>query len=295
MREGEVSPRADWQVVTPAYFDAIGMRLVRGRGITAADDERAPGAVVLNESAARNFFGGGEAAMGRRMTLGGGAGPGMVTVVGIVADIRHGALDAAPNPEMYLAHRQFTYWNGGSAAGTLQLVARTEGAPASVASALRETVRALDPDLPIGALTTMREVEHASLAQPRFLMVLIGAFAGLALLLAAVGLYGLIAFMVGQRGHEIGVRMALGARRTQVVGMVLAQGLTMIGLGVGIGLAGSFVLTRALRGMLYGVAPSDPITLLVVAATLTGVGVIACALPARRAAGVAPIEALRRD
>jgi putative ABC transport system permease protein len=139
----------------------------------------------------------------------------------------------------------------------------------------------------------MADVEAASVAQPRFLLVLIGLFAAVALLLAAIGLYGLIAFMVGQRAHEIGVRMALGARTGQVVGMVLRQGMAMIGVGLVAGLIAALVLTRTLQGFLFGVRPSDPLTLGAVTLVLAAVGALACLLPARRAAGVAPLDALR--
>lgn len=294
MREGEVSPRLDWQAVTPGYFDAMGMRIVEGRGFTASDDARAPGAVVLNESGARQHFPDGDA-IGRRFVLGGEAGPGTVTVIGIVADIRHASLDAEPRGEMYLAHGQFTFWNGGSAPNTMQLVVRTTVPPATIAGAVREAVGELDADLPISALSTMEEVEARSVAQPRFLLVLIGAFAAVALLLAAIGLYGLIAFIVGQRTHEIGVRMALGARAIEVVGMVMRQGMAMVGAGLALGLLGALVVSRAIRGLLYDIGPSDPLTLVSVTVVLAAVGALACVLPARRAAVTPPQEALRVD
>jgi predicted permease len=290
--QDELSPRLDWQAITPGYFYAIGMRIVEGRVFTDADDERATGAVILNEAAARLHFPD-EEAIGKRFELGGNAGPGMVTVIGIVGDIRHAGLDVEPRGEMYLAHRQFTFWNGGSAPNTMQLVARTTVPPAAIVNALRAAVSNLDPDLPAGAITTMADVEAASVAQPRFLLVLIGLFAAVALLLAAIGLYGLIAFMVGQRAHEIGVRMALGARTGQVVGMVLRQGMAMIGVGLVAGLIAALVLTRTLQGFLFGVRPSDPLTLGAVTLVLAAVGALACVLPARRAAGVAPLDALR--
>ncbi len=292
VREGDVSPRLDWQVVTPGYFETMGMRIVRGRGITASDDERAAGAVVINETGARQYFPN-EDPIGQRFLLGGGAGPGWVTIIGIAADIRHSTLAEPPRGAMYLAHRQFTFWNGGQAPGTMQIVVRAAGNAAALAPGLRATVRSLDPDLPISAVRTMSDVEAESLAQPRFVLVLIAAFAALALVLAAVGLYGLIAFVVGQRAHEIGVRMTLGASTTNVIGMVLRQAMTMVGGGIAIGLVGALLASQALRGLLFGVQPTDPMTLGTVAVALGIVCLAACIVPARRAAGVAPLDALR--
>jgi putative ABC transport system permease protein len=291
---GQMSPRLDWQVVTPGYFAAMGMRIVHGRGFTAADDERAPGAVVINEAAAARHFPGMDP-VGQRMLLGGGAGPGWVTVVGVIGDVRHAALDRPPGGEMYLAHRQFRFWNGGNAPATMYVVVKTSVPPASTVPMVRAAVRSIDPELPLGALRTMEEVQAASLAQPRFVMVLIATFAAVALVLAGLGLYALIAWVVSERAHEIGVRMALGARSGQVIGMVLRQGMLMIGAGVAAGLVIAVPATRALGSLLYGVRPADPATLLAVVVVLILVGAAACVLPARRAAAVAPQRAMHMD
>jgi predicted permease len=294
VREGEVSPRLDWQVVTPGWFDAMGLTLMMGRAIREDDDERAPGAVVINQSAAQLYFPN-QDAIGQRFRLGGGAGPGWVTIVGIVADVRHGRLDDAPTPSMYLPHRQFTFWNGGLAANTMSLVVRTVAEPATLAPTLRNVISQLDPDVPAGAFRTMEEVRDSAVAQPRFVTTLILAFATIALLLAVVGIYGLISFTVGLRRQELGVRVALGAANRQILGLVLKDGLLTVGSGLGIGAVAALVLTRGLAGLLYGVRPGDPATLLAVTLLLAAAALLACLVPARRAARADPMHALRGD
>jgi putative ABC transport system permease protein len=292
--EGEVSPALDWQVITPGYFGAIGMRLVRGRDLTPADDARATGAVVINETAARTIFPGVDA-LGKRFTLGGGAGPGQVTVVGIAGDVRHGGLGEPPRGEMYIAHAQFTFWNSGLAVPNLTLVTRVAGEPTTLAPMVRRQIAALDPDLPTGAFQTMEEVAANSVSRPRFVLTLLAVFSAIALLLATIGIYGVVAYAVSQRTHELGIRMALGARRAQVVGLVLRQGLGMIGAGLAIGVVAALAFTRTLSGLLYDVQPNDPLTLIGVALTLGVTALLACVEPARRATRVHPMDSLRSE
>lgn len=294
IRDGEVSPALDWQVVTPGYFDAIGMHIVRGRGILDSDDERAPGAVVINEAAVNEYFRD-QDPIGQRFLLGGGAGPGWVTIVGIAGDIRHDRIDAKPRPSMYLPHAQFTFWNGGAAVSSLSLVVSTAGDPAALAPAIREAVTQLDPDLPTGPFQTMSDVRASAFSWPRFFTTLMGAFAGLALVLAALGTYGLLAFTVRLRTQEMGIRIALGARSEQVIGLVLRQALVPISAGLAIGLAAALLLARGLEGILYAVGPRDPATLTAVVATLGTVALIACFIPAWRATRVDPMNAMRTD
>jgi putative ABC transport system permease protein len=291
---GDVSPRGDWQVVTPAYFDAIGMRIVRGRGIEPTDDADAPGVVVINEALADAYWPG-EDPVGRRFTLGGGAGPGTVTIVGIIADVRHERLADTPGPEMYLAHAQFRFWNGGSVVRALTVAISTPGDIAALAPGVREVVRRIDPNLPMSALRTMEEVRGASIAWPRFLTTLLALFAGVALALAAVGVYGVMSYAVAQRTQEMGIRIALGARPFDVLRMVVAQGMTLALGGIALGVAAALVLSRTLRALLYDVAPRDPVTLTAVAAVLALVALIACWIPARRATGTDPLRALRQE
>ena len=295
VREGEVSPRLDWQAITPSYFDAVGMRIVRGRGIEDRDDEQGHGVVVINQAAERQYFPNGTA-IGTRFLLGGGAGPGWVTIVGIVNDIRHAALGESPRGEMYLAHRQFRFWNGGGSARTLTLVVKTErGEPEIMAGGVRAAVADVDPTLPLGAFETLEDVAADSVSRPRFALMLLGAFALLALVLAAVGTYGVIAYATSQRAREMSIRMALGARRAQVLRLVVGQGVGLAAIGIAVGSAGALALTRGLSNLLYEVSPGDPITLGAVSVLLFAVTMAACALPARQATRVDPGNALRGD
>ncbi len=290
--EGEVSPRADWQVVTPEYFRAMGMRLVKGRAILDRDDEHAPGVVVISESLARTYWPDSNP-IGTRFLLGGGAGPGWVTVVGIVADVRHDALDVAPNPQMYLPHAQFHFWSDGPAVASMDVTVRTAADRTAVAGAVRAEVRALDPELPVGAFRTMEQVVSASVSRPRVTLALLLAFSAVALLLSAIGVFAVLAYMVGRRTKEIGVRMALGARGGAVAAMVVREGMALVAAGLALGVALALGLTRLLASQLYEVQPRDPITLTAVVIVLGGVALIACWVPALRATRVDPLTALR--
>ncbi len=292
--EDERSPNADWQVVTPGYFSVLDLTLVRGRGITERDDERSPGVVVVNQALAKRYWPG-EDPIGERIRLGGNAGPGLATIVGIVRDVRQGSLAAEPRPQMYLTHRQFHFWDGGPAERDMTVVLRSAGDPAALTSAVRREIRALDPNLPLSAFRTMEQVVEASTARSRLLTSLVAAFSTLALLLAAVGIYGLIAYTVGQRTREIGVRVALGARPRDAAGLVIRQSIRIVAPGIGIGIACALALTRFLESQLYDVSPTDPLTIAAVSAALLGVALLASWLPARRAAGVDPMEALRAE
>jgi putative ABC transport system permease protein len=290
--EDEVSPRADWQVVTPGYLPALGMQVLAGRGIAASDDERAPGAVVVNQSMARQYWPG-ASPLGARFKLGGEAGPGWVTVVGVVRDVRHAALAEPPRAEMYLPHAQFRFWNGGGAARTLTLAVHTRGDPARLAGPVRGAVRAMDPDLPLADVRTLDEVRSESVARPRFLALLLGAFAAVALVLAVVGIYGTLAYLVAQRAYEMGVRLALGARPAAIRRLVVGQGMAMTLAGLVVGVAAALALTRLLAHLLYGVAATDTATFVAVPLGLALTAAVAAYVPARRATRVDPLVALR--
>ena len=292
--EGAVSPRGDWQVITPGYFDVMGMTLLQGRGIEAQDNGSAPGTVVVSESLARLNWPDGDA-LGKRFVLGGGAGPGLVAIVGIVRDVRHNGLDASLTPQMYLAHEQFTFWNGGSAVEGLSIVVASATPTAELREAIQGVARAIDPQLPLSSFRSMDEVRSASAAQPRLLMALLGAFAILALVLAAVGTYGVIAYMAGKRTAEFGVRLALGARPAQVSGLVLGEAARLGAMGIGVGLLATVALTRVMEGLLFGVSARDPVTLAAAASVLGATGLLAAYLPAARATRVDPVESLRAD
>jgi putative ABC transport system permease protein len=292
--DGAVSPRADWQAVTPGYMEALGLRLLEGRLLTRADRADAPGAVVISRATARRYWPDGDA-RGARFELGGGAGPGTVTVVGIVEDVRDAGLDVEPVPQMYLTHAQFRFWGSGDAVATMSVVLRTTVPPATLAGAVADAVRELDADLPVYGVATMAQVRARSVARPRVTFALIACFAALALLIAAVGVYGVMAAAVGRRRAELGVRMALGADSASVARLVLGHGLRLATFGLAIGLAGALAAGRIVRSLLYGVGPDDPLTFAGVALVLTAAVAAACALPALRAARLQPVQVLRQD
>lgn len=291
--EGQRSPNADQQVVTPGYLSTLGITLVRGRRITEQDDARSPGVVVINRTMAERYWPG-EDPIGQRIRF--GPEPGLATIVGIVSDVRQGSLAVEPRPEMYLAHQQFHFVGGdGSAERDMTVVLRTTGSPAALTSAVRREVRAVDPSLPLGEFRTMEQILRTSTARSRLLTWLVTAFSTLALLLAAVGIYGLIAYAVGQRTREIGIRIALGARPRDGAGLVIRQSIPIVALGIGIGIACALALTRFLESLLYEVSTTDPSTIAGVSAVLLGVALLASWLPARRAARTDPMEALRAE
>lgn len=292
---GERSRRADWQVVTPGYFDALGMRLLQGRGIQSSDRADSPGAVVINQAMARLHWPEGDA-IGARMRLGGGAGPGWVTVVGIVNDVRHATLRAEPRPEMYLAHTQFRFWGGGSEpVRALTLVARTTGSAGVLAEVFRREVAMLNSSLPLDDVRTMESVRSASMSSLRFISLLLSGFAAVALLVTSIGVFGVMTYAVAQRQREIGVRMALGAAPGAVVRLMLRQGVAPAVIGIAGGVGAGMLLTRALRTQLFEVVPHDPATAAAVCSIVGLVALLACYLPARRAARVDPVTALRAD
>ena len=293
--QGALSRRADWQVVTPGYFEAIGMRVVRGRAIDAGDRADTEGVIVFNEAAAKLHWPDGDA-LGARLKLGANAGPGWVTVVGIVNDVRTGSLRDAPYPEMYLAHTQFRMFGRGTEPmRTLSLVIRAQDAPGPLAETLRREVRALDPVLAVDRIETMDSVRRVSVARLEFVTTLLGTFAALALTVALVGVYGVMAYSIALRRREIGVRMALGANPGRVVSLVLRQGLTPTVAGIAAGLLGGIALSQLLTAQLFEVRPHDPATAIVTAGAVAAISLLACYLPARRAARLDPSSALRNE
>ncbi|MGD8276497.1 MAG: ABC transporter permease [Gemmatimonadota bacterium] len=277
---------ANYRSVTPGFIAAMGMRLLRGRGITAADRTDAPLVAVINQTLAARYWPG-EDAMGKRFSAEGPDGP-WVTVVGIVADVHHDGLDLPVRPEMWLPVEQVPD------AG-LTLVLRTDGDPAVLGPLVRAEVRALDPDLPLGQVSTLDRLVANAVAVPRLFVAFFGFFALVALMLAAVGIYGVTAYTVGQRTQEIGVRIALGADARGVIAMIVGQAMRVAGAGIAIGVVAALVLSRALGSLLFELSPTDPATFLAIVLLLAGVSFVACWLPARRAAGVRPVDALRRE
>jgi putative ABC transport system permease protein len=282
-------PVTDYRVATPGYFRTVGIPLVRGRLFEASDDRGAPGVALINEELARRYFQG-EDPIGRRLRIGNVRSDDSPwwTVVGIVGSVRDNALDRAPDAEVYLSASQ-----RGSRAMTV--VVRSDRPPETLAEPLRAAVRAVDPEQAISQVVPVRDLVRSSLAPARFLAGLLGAFAGLALVLAAVGIYGVMAYSVGRRTREIGVRMALGARPGDVLGMVLRQGALLAGVGLALGLLVAYTLTKSLGSLLFEVSPYDPVTFVAVAVVLAAAALVASALPARRAARVDPVVALEEE
>ena len=291
--EGEPEPRPGnendgrYRVASPDYFRTMGVSIIRGRGFTEQDKAGATPVVIVNETLARRHWPG-QDAIGKRIRFYGpqDKAPWM-EVVGVIADVKHD-LTIPVEPEYYLPHAQDP-WNG------MILVAKTSVDPASLAGALRQQVWSIDKDQPVFDVRTMEEVKSASLVLYSFSSVMIGIFAAVAMVLAAIGIYGVMAFAVTQRTQEIGIRMALGARTGDVLKLVVRHGMKLALFGIVIGLAGSWVLTRFIANLLVGVQPTDLLTFSVVSLCLLVAAFIACYLPARRATKVDPLVALRYE
>ncbi|KPK81250.1 MAG: hypothetical protein AMS25_07210 [Gemmatimonas sp. SM23_52] len=275
------------RIVSPGYFEAMGIPLLRGRLIDATDVADAPPVAVISQRLADEFFPG-EDPVGRSIVLPNWDPPVYLEVVGVVGDVPLGSLRRETGPTMYWPLAQ----NGRL---SVTLVARTAGDPASLAPTLRAAIREVDGNVPLSRLQPMGAILSASLAQDRFRTLLLGTFAGVALLLAALGLYGVLAQLVGRRTHELGVRIALGAERSNILGWVLGHGMKLTALGLLVGLVGGALVARAARGMLFGVEPLDPITFAGTAILLTLVALAAALLPAWRATRVDPVESLRSE
>src|SRR6185295_3862520 len=252
--------------------------------------EYTPNVVVINEAAARRYWPN-EDPIGQRISL--GATDDWRQIVGIVGDTRDEGLDAETDPAGYLPQHQVFLSLGNAFERTITVVARTTGDTASAASMLRTAVASIDPQLPIGLVRPMDELIGDSIAPRRLNFVLVSAFALVALVLTAAGLYGVMAYAVAQRTREIGVRMALGASRRQVLAMMFRQGGTMTAAGIGLGIAGALLLTRSMRSLLFGVSAADPAVYLGVSALLAAVAIIAVAVPSSRATRIDPLLALR--
>jgi predicted permease len=264
------------------------MPLVAGRTFDATDRADRPGVVILNQAAARAFLPAGDP-IGRRVRLGPDPTAPWVVVVGVVGDAREGGLDAAVPPTVYVSHAQNSWWR------SMVIVVRTEGDPRTAEAPLRRAVREADPRLAVRNIRTLDEVVDASLAARRFVLSLITSFAVVALALAAIGIYGVLAFLVASRTREFGVRLALGASRGGVLLLVLRQGVGWAALGAAIGTAGALAGGKLLAGMLYGVSATDLPTYLGVFGGVVLVVAAACAVPATRAMRVDPMTSMRAE
>ena len=294
-RPGE-TPTAVYRMVTPGYFHTMRLPLIRGRDVVEADKVSAPGVVIISERAAKEYWAG-EDPIGQRISFDDDKAnpPTWLTIIGITKDAKQEDWVATPYPEVYLAAFQNKDFlsNPKSYFAYITLVARTAGDPASVATAMKEAVWSFDRNLTISQVVTMDGVVAEATAQPRFEMLLLSIFAGVALVLASVGIYGVISYSASRRTHEIGVRMSLGATRGQVLLLVARQGIYLALAGSVAGIAGSLLLSRVMAKLLYGVQATDPVTFAAVATGLGVVAMLACYVPARRAMGVDPVAALR--
>jgi predicted permease len=291
--EGRADPAPDrvpiviTRVVSSGYFKTMTIPLLEGRVFTEGDKADSPPAVVISETTARRFWPG-ENALGKHIKVGRSTSrQPWLTVVGVVKDVRQFELIIEPQPQMYLPYRQADFFEPRS------MIIRTNFDPLSLAGTVRQTVWEIDKDQPVSDISSMEEIVSDSVARQRFSMLLLGIFAGLALVLAAVGIYGVMSYSVAQRTREIGIRMALGAQRSDVLKMTVGHGFRLVLTGVAIGLAAAFVLTRVMSTLLFGVSPTDPLTFITISIVLVSVAVLASYVPARRATRVDPMFALR--
>jgi putative ABC transport system permease protein len=284
-------PSMELRPATPGYFKAMGIPVIRGRGIEVGDTARSTPVAVITESAVRKYFPG-EDPIGQRITLGWRRPDGMPKaggeVVGIVADVKSSGLARDVVPEIYVPFAQLPV-------GSMDIVLRTSVPPLSLGPAVESVVSELDPELPVARLRTLEDVVARSISQPRFYMLLLGLFASTAVLLAALGIFGVMSYAVAQRSREIGIRMALGAQPASVMRMVMRNAGLLIVAGIATGLAGAVALSRFLGGLLFNLSPTDPTTLGAVALTLVAVALLASYLPARQATRVDPLLALRSE
>jgi predicted permease len=296
------APFAELRAVSPGYFRSLGIPLIRGRYLTARDDEAGPLVAVINKTLAEQYFPNDDP-IGKRLIFDGNFNVErpvnlQVSIVGISGNIRQFGLAEVPHPEVdicYLQFRSFGPLATKTFVQTMSLVVRTTGDPTAVAMPVQEAIQHVDPDQPVFNVTTMEDVITASVSSRRFNVLMLGTFASLGLILAVIGIYGVISYSVRQRVREIGVRMALGARKSDVLSTIIGSGMRLALTAIFVGLAGALALTRFLSSLLYGVSPTDPTTFLAVAVTLLTVSLMACYIPARRAARVDPIVALRHE
>lgn len=287
--QGQPPPWGDLRVVTPGFHQAMRIRLLAGRHIAEQDRADGPRVVVVDEEMVRRYWPDSDP-LGKRIAFDvtEGAEPEWITVVGVVAHTAHEGLDAERRVQLYFSHTQ-------APIPFMTLAVRTAADPGGIVSAVKAAVRAVDPDQPIADARTMVEMMSRTAGQRQLSTYLLAAFAGIALLLAALGVYGVMSFDVARRASEMGVRMALGADRRTVLALVMRQGAVLAAVGIVLGVAGALALTRVLRSQLFGVEPSDPLTFGVVAASLGAVALLATLVPALRATRVNPVEALRYE
>jgi predicted permease len=281
-------PYANYTMISPGYFSSVQTPVMRGRDFQQSDTATSQPVAIINQTMAKKFWLD-EDALGKQVT------PPIIkpapVIVGIVADTKHNSLREEVAPEMYVPYTQ-KIW---PSLLTMDVVVRAAVEPAALTTSIRAAVASIDSDLPLADVTTLRTIVSNSLVQQRFALLVLAAFAALAMLLASVGMYGVVSYSVAQRTNEIGVRMALGAQRRNVLTMVLGEAARLLAIGISVGVAGAFAAARVISGSLYGVRPADPLTFFSVTALLGLVVLLACYVPARRASNIDPMVALRYE
>jgi putative ABC transport system permease protein len=301
MRTDPLRPRL--RPASDGYLAAMGVRLLQGREFEATDAGSSAPVIVISRTVAQRYFGA-ASAVGQFVNWYGSTGPAVpVQIVGVIEDIRNESPDRDASPDIFVDYRQLLElsrrWGDAPqrqdemALGFLSFAVRIRGDAAAAAPIVAQVVRSADPNAGVDALIPMDRLVASSVARPRFYAVLLGVFAIVAAVLAAIGIYGVLAYAVVQRTHEIGIRMALGARRADIVAMVARMGLRLVGLGLAVGLIASLAISRVIATLVWGISPHDPLTLAIVITTMATVSALACYFPARRATRVDPMEALR--
>jgi putative ABC transport system permease protein len=288
--EGRADPKpkpiVNFNVIGPGYLRTLGIPLLKGRDFSTRDTEAVPAVILVNQALARQFWPQADP-IGARISTDGKL---WLTIAGVVGDVRQQGLRAEPQPEVYVSYLQDPYqWP------YLSLLVHTSFDPGKLAPSIQSVIWSVDKDVPVSGMATMQQLRSGSIAQPRLTALLLSVFAALAMILASVGIYGVMAYSVTQRTHEMGLRMALGAHVTDVLKLVVGQGMLLAAAGVALGLAGAFAMTRALEKFLWGVRPTDPATFIAVSLLLAAVALLASYLPARRATKVDPMVALRYE
>ena len=282
------APVTRYRTITPDYFKVMGIALVAGRFFTPEDAPGAPRVVIVNQAFAKKFFPGVANPLGQRVEVALDDPPRWAQIVGVVADVKIDSLEAETPVQAYEPYHEFSFNN-------ITVVARAAGDATSLATAMRKAVLDIDPQQPVHTQKTMAQIVDDSLGQRYFSLLLVGVFAGVALLLASIGLYGVISYGVAQRTREFGVRLSIGASRGDIASMVWKQGSRLIGAGLGIGIVGALLSARLVQSLLYGIGARDPFTFAFVVVLLGAVAALACVVPAIRASSVDPIVALRDE
>jgi predicted permease len=282
------SPSARYHFATPNYFRTIGTPLIAGRDFNSGDTNKAPRVILINQSMARQYWPG-EDAVGKRISFSDQPKEeDWLTIAGVIGDVKDYPSSAEAVPAFYWSHSQ-------QPAREMFMAIRTDFDPLSLVESIRGEVRALDKDLAVADVRALETIGVAAVAGQRFTLLLVGLFALTALILATIGIYGVMSYLVAQRTHEIGIRLALGAQARDVLKIVVKQGMSLAVIGAGMGLIAAAALTRLMASLLFGVNPTDPLTFIAISALLVAVALLACYLPARRATKVDPLVALRYE